>query len=279
MRRPILNILAHVVVAIYMGLCVMVVALQRRFVYFPVRWAKPDLDMAEKLGLMPYCREDGEVIAWQTWEGDPERTVIIFHGNGGNALLRERLVGAVRNAALDPAPRILILEYPGYGARKGSPSERSLTEAALDLLDRTPGKVVLLGESLGTGIACKLAGMRPGKVRGVALVTPFNRLTSVARFHYPMFPFRLLFQQQYNSEKNLLPFPGPVSFLLAENDTVVPVKLGRRLYNAYRGKKHAWLIPGATHSDISERISPETWRNILEFAFTGEEKREFARLG
>ena len=61
---------------------------------------------------------------------------------------------------------VRIVEYPGYGARAGSPSEAAFFEAAEAAFDAVVAEAVpkrpvyVLGESIGTGPACHLARVR-----------------------------------------------------------------------------------------------------------------------
>jgi pimeloyl-ACP methyl ester carboxylesterase len=96
------------------------------------------------------------------------------------------------------------MNYRGYGGSDGTPSETALLSDALFVFDYMlategidPAHVVLMGRSLGSGVAVHVAAKR--KVGGVILVTPFDSLVNVARAHYPIFPVGLMLKHRFDS--------------------------------------------------------------------------------
>ena len=134
---------------------------QRQLLYFPDR-ARPELFGLEQLGVREatLMTEDGlSLLSWYL-PARPGRAVIAyFHGNGGHIGYRaERLLRFAREGY-----GVLMAEYRGYGSNPGTPSEAGFYadgRAALAFLDRegvAPSRVVLYGESLGSGVAVALA--------------------------------------------------------------------------------------------------------------------------
>ncbi len=242
--------LLFLVAAAYLGICVLLYFRQDAMVFFPVRATEAELaQLAKSEGFQPWRNPRGELIGWESSDGDSAESLLVLHGNGGFALHRSYLLPLLRSRGT--RWKIFLLEYPGYGARPGSPSEPAFVSAggeALEILS-SRGAVRLFGESLGSGVASALAGRNPTAVAGVVLVTPFNSLTAAARSHYPWLPVGWLLRTRFDSEKHLAAFPGPVAFLLAEKDTIIPPRLGERLYETYPGRKRLWTIPGAGHND------------------------------
>ncbi len=239
---------------------------QDQMVFFPTRETEPNLDkMAAAEDFEPWKNARGERIGWQSRGGDPSQVLLICGGNAGHALNRAYFRPYLSKQGFDW--KVFIVEYPGYGARDGSPGEKSLTDAAieaLDILAETPGRTIrVLGESLGSGVASAVAAARPAKVAGLVLVTPFDSLVSAAGFHYPWLPVSLLLRTKFDSVKNLKSHPGPVAFILGEGDSTVPEALGEKLYGSFPGRKKRWLVPGAGH-DCSDFIGTE-WRQVAGF--------------
>jgi pimeloyl-ACP methyl ester carboxylesterase len=161
---------------------------------------------------------------------------------------------------------VFIVEYPGYADRAGAPSERTLDESADEAFQllATNGPVYLVGESLGTGVAAYLAGKHPDNVAGVALLAPYNRLAAVAQAHMPIFPVRLLLRDRFPAEDDLRHYHGPLAVLVAGQDTVIPEKFGRRLYDRYSGPKHLWEFPKGDHGTVMVQ-PPDIWKEIAAF--------------
>src|SRR5690606_26402997 len=138
-----------------------------------------------------------------------------------------------------------VFEYPGYGAKPGSPGEKRFAVAAREAFealgteDERP--VFLLGESLGSGVACSLAAEFPERVAGLVLVTPFTSLPDVAAHHYSFFPVRWLLRDRYENAEALQGYGGPLAVLLAGRDEIIPAALGRKLHDGYDGPKQLWV--------------------------------------
>ena len=126
------------------------------------------------------------------------------------------------------------------------------------------GRCIWLGESLGTGVAAYLAGTYPGRVAGVVLFAPYNRLADVAQYHLRILPVDWLLVERFPSEDYLRQYHGPVGVFVGGKDNVVPEKFGRRLYEGYAGPKRIWEFPEANHWTVTER-TPGDWKEIIDF--------------
>ncbi len=263
---------AGVLVAVMGGLFVLT-ALQRQLIYYPE--AAPEeslLRAATGIGLLDWRDDDGRLIGWRTDPvGDVSRRVVVFHGNAGHALYRQYFAAGF--LALVPDWQVYLFEYPGYGARPGEPSESTIKSAATDaveaLLAQAPGPLYLVGESLGSGVAAYIAGTMPARIAGLLLVTPFTSLADVAAEHYGMLPVRALLSERYNSLEALSRYAGPVAFLIAGRDEIVPAALGRKLYDSYQGPKWLREQAGAGHNTLDFDPAADWWRDVAEFLTTG----------
>ena len=128
----------------------------------------------------------------------------------------------------------------------------------------TNAPVYLLGESLGTGVACYLAGAFPSVIKGMVLIAPYNSLTDVACHHMPIFPVKWMLWDRFDSARHLAGYHGPVGILLAGQDVVVPERFGRKLFEGYHGPGKLWEFPHAGHEDLPDQ--PESWwRELLKY--------------
>lgn len=253
----------------FAAVSVLAFVLQRRLLYFPARQSEADaLALAARLGLEPWRARDGALRGWRASPVAPRARVLVLHGNAGSALDRAYYAAALPPRGLS----VSILEYPGYGARAGTPSETSIAAAAVEAVDALaaegPGPILLLGESLGSGVAARAARLRPGAVRGVFLVTPFARLSDVARLHYPFLP-RFLLRDRWAPRDDLERFPGPTAILVAGRDEVVGAEQGRALFAALRGTKRLWEQPRATHNGLDLRPGSRLWDEVIAFLGVG----------
>jgi fermentation-respiration switch protein FrsA (DUF1100 family) len=179
----------------------------------------------------------------------PDRSVVLyFHGNAEAAAQNLPLAESLRARGLG----VFLAEYRGYGGLAGSPSEKGLYAdgvAALAELDRLgvpPSRVVLVGRSLGSGVAVELTTRH--RVAGVVLVSAYTSIVDMGRtIAGPLAP--LVIRDRFDSLSKVARVASPVVLLHGTRDDVVPVAMGRRLAAARPGSR--WVeVPEATHNDF-----------------------------
>lgn len=250
----------------YLLLCIGCAAWQRKMIYFPPACTPAQVEQyTASQNLQRWTNAAGEPVGWKRLSPvqPAEGQILITHGNAGCAYQCGHYADVIQKAA--PFD-VFVVEYPGYENRPGSPSERSLDEAANEAfgLLATNQPIYLVGESLGTGVATYLAGKHPDTVAGVVLLAPYNSLVSVGQAHIVILPVSLLLRDRFPSEKYLRQYHGPVAMLVGGRDNVIPEKFGRRLYDAYDGPKRLWEFPEGNHGTVMLQ-PPEMWRQIIEF--------------
>lgn len=194
---------------------------------------------------------DGErLVGW--WKPpEPGRALILyFHGNGGS-LWNRRL----RVQALTAGGRgLLVVSYRGYSGSTGTPSEHGLkldAEAAYAYLrSYDPKRIVLYGESLGTGVAVRLASEHP--VGGVILDAPFTSIIEVAQPIYWFVPVNLLLKHPFKSIDRIARLDAPLLILHGERDGLIPIGLSEILYKAAKEPKRFVRLPEAGHETVLE---------------------------
>ena len=245
-------------------LLVALVLFQDRLLYLP---AKAPLAQLLAPGLLAWPGEAEFRGLLAEPAGNARGTVLVFHGNAGHA--GHRSYYAAQLAAL--GFRTVLVEYPGYGPRAGSPGEAAIVDDAVATLalarQSFPGPIVLLGESLGAAVAAAAAARHAGAVHGLILITPWDRLENVAAHHYPWLPVRTLLRERYDSAAGLAGWSAPVLVVVAAQDEIVPAGLGRALFDALPGPKHRIEIAGASHNDWPTRVDSRWWREATDFAF------------
>ena len=203
--------------------------------------------------------------------GEAQGTCVIWHGNAGSARQRGYLAAPLLQLGL----RVVVAEYPGYGARpRGSLREAALAAEARELTAeiqrRFGGPVMVMGESLGAALAAAVAGDSNPPVAGVLLCTPWHDLAGVARVHYPWLPVGLLLRDRFDNAAALQNYRGPVVVVTAGNDEIIPAAEGRRLYQALATPvKLLHEIPGAYHNDWVDRTTQADWGGWLAFVKAG----------
>ncbi len=250
---------------IYVLLCIAGCALQRKLIYFPT---KISADVAKQAavqeGFLAWTNVSGEIIGWHMpAKGKATGSVLVVHGNGGCALNRSYFAQPIHEAAnVD----VFVLEYPGYGARSGSPSLKSFLAAAEEAFDQLPAGQprYVVSESLGTGVSAHLAKVRRQKIDGMALFVPYDDLLSLAKLRMRFLPVSLILLDRFQPAACLAEYRGPIKFIIAEQDEVIPARLGLKLHEGFSGPKVLEVIPGAHHNEVGAQ-SAQWWRAVFDF--------------
>lgn len=237
---------------------------QDRLLYFPdTPPLAAVLAEAKRDGLAPWPAA-GEYRGLLREPAGPARaTVVLFHGNAGHAGHRAWYAEALTRLGL----RVILAEYPGYGPRSGKLGEAALTADAAETIalarKQFSGPLLVGGESLGAGVTA--AAQSSARTDGLLLITPWDRLENVARFHYPWAPVGWLLRDRYDSIANLAGYDGRVLVAVAERDSIVPARFGSALYAALSGTKRLVVIPGADHNGWPDRVDAAWWRDAVDF--------------
>lgn len=225
---------------------------QRLMIYFPFldrpipkEWGAADMQEIE------LKTADGLLVtSWYKPAQVGHATFIYLQGNAGHIGFRMPVVRPYLNKGYG----VLLLGYRGYGGNQGYPSEQGLYK---DLLagwqflqnQKIPGPcIVLIGESLGTGLAVQFASEH--QIGAVVLLSPYTSLVDVGKFHYPFFPVDLLLKDRYESLNKIASVKAPLFILVAENDVIVPAKFGETLYQAAHSPKELFVYPGVSHDAL-----------------------------
>jgi uncharacterized protein len=255
-RRPLAGVLMWVVgvpLIAYLAVLSYLYVFQRQLLYFPDR-SRPQLGALAQLGAREVSLTTVDGLSLLSWylpprEGRP--VILYFHGNGGNIGYRaDRLERFGREGY-----GVLMAEYRGYAGNPGAPTETGLFDdarAAGDFLQRegiAASRLVLYGESLGTGVAVHLAATR--QIAGLILESPFTSVAALAQYHYPYIPVALLIRDRFDSLSRIGGVRAPVLILHGGRDVIVPDRFSRALFDAAPEPKEAWFAADAGHEDLA----------------------------
>ncbi len=151
-----------------------------------------------------------------------------------------------------PGVGVLVLDYRGYGASAGEPTEQGVyrdAEAAWQYLSTRPGvdstRIAVYGRSVGSAVALYLATERP--VRAVVLDSPFSSGSEMAEEHYSFLPHSLMHLSLDNLSRAER-LSVPLLVFHGTEDEIVPLRMGRTV--AARGRAEELVeIRGAGHND------------------------------
>jgi pimeloyl-ACP methyl ester carboxylesterase len=237
----ILYTLIGVAAALYLAACAALYFFQRSLIYYPQPSAN---GTASRMNL-----RSGEVDLVIAIRDRPGPAAVIYFG--GNAEDVSQSLPELSQAFSERA--LYLMNYRGYGGSAGSPSEAALHNDALALFDMARANhqdIVVVGRSLGTGIAIRLATQR--EASRLVLVTPYDSLQELAAAQFPLFPVRWLLGDKYESNRHAPGIAAPTTIVLAEHDEVIPRASTERLFTRFApGVAKLTVVPGTGHNTVS----------------------------
>ena len=211
----------------------------------------------------------------QLAEGRP--VVLYFGGNAANRSYRKLEMEVLADAGAD----VLIFDYRGYGDSPGKPTEeglardaRAVWRFATESKKIEPRRIVLFGESLGGGVAVRLAeelSQRKTPPAGLILRSTFSSLTDAAAHHFSWLPVRWMLIDRFPSDQRIREVTCPLLQFHGRRDTIVPFRLGQKLFAAAPDKSASGIakrlveLPIADHNDVLETSRREVSQAIAEF--------------
>ena len=241
--------------------------MQNKFLYFP-NDEKPTDAMLASANLMLWQQSGSDYRGLISAGNAPASngTIVLFHGNGGTAFDREFYMEPLTDLGF----RVILAEYPKYGARPGKVGEKPFVADALETVklahDQYGDPLYLLGESLGCGVAAAVAKQTNVPIAGIILITPWDTLALVAKSLFRFLPVQLVLTDKYDSIDNLKNFPKKISVVAAEYDEILPI---RHAYNLYEhlpeGRKKMWVVRGAGHNDWPFHTDASLFKEITDF--------------
>jgi len=254
------------IIATYVAICIAAWFGNRVFMYFPdparISPTQAGLSGVEEVELPGGNGET--LIAWYVKADPGQPTFLYFHGNAGNAAGRAEKFEMMRTGGAG----VFYLNNRGYGGSTGKPTEKDNVADAVTAYDYLRGQgvdagtIVLYGESLGSGQAVKLGGSH--KVRAVVLEAPLTSTVDVGKSTYFFLPLGMILTDKFHNEINIRAVEVPVLILHGALDSVIPVDMGKRVYEAANDPKLLELFEEGHHSDLFDHGAWERVGNFLE---------------
>lgn len=240
----------------YLGVCGAMYMAQGSMIYYPQPRTASAADSTMIL-------RNGEAELVVSIKARPGAQAIIYFG--GNA---EDVSANLESFALAfPDHALFLLHYRSYGGSTGRPSERANHSDALALFRAVHAQhpeVAVIGRSLGSGIAVRLASETPAT--RLILVTPYDSIEEIAVAAYPYLPIKFLLRDRYQSWKYAPSIKIPTSLSAAEQDQVIPRASSEKLLSRFsKGIASMTVIRGVGHNNLGSTDEYlETMRTALQ---------------
>jgi fermentation-respiration switch protein FrsA (DUF1100 family) len=248
-------------------LVVLVRLVEASLAFFPSRGeTETPADFGVEYRPIEIATADGQTLrAWWMPHASARATVLYLHGNGGNlSLWAPILVEKWRRGFA-----VFAIDYRGYGLSTGRPSEAGLyrdVDAALGALEpldgRTGAPILYWGRSLGAVMASYAASRQPPD--GLILESGFPSMRSVLAGS-PLWVLSWFSSYSFPAARWLRDVRVPTLVLHGDRDSVIPFRLGERLYEVVQGPKRFVRIAGGDHNDAGAPDPQAYWTAVSEF--------------
>ena len=251
--------------ALYLAGFAYLVTFQRHYLYHP----NHDYVTPESLNLnIPFKvifvkTADGlDLKGWYVPARSGQPTIVYFHGNADHLSNAAKVAKSYVAAGYG----FLVAEYRGFSLMPGTPSEQGLyvdARAAISKLIADgvpPQQIVLMGHSMGAGVATQMATEFPAKA--LILVAPFSSIPDMAQFQYPYFPARYAVRDRFDNASKIGNLHMPVLIVNGDKDTLVPPAQGQHLFDLAAEPKTYHQFAGQDHSSL---LNPEFYRLSLKW--------------
>lgn len=225
----------------YVLFCAMLYTKQRSMLYYPTprsASAQADVFWLEN--------ENQSLKVWHV-KSNSRNALLYFGGNAEDVAL-----SVAELVSIFPGYDLYIPHYRGYGGSSGQATEEALCSDAVALYQevaKSNDSIVVMGRSLGTGVAVYLASEK--EVSSLILVTPFDSMTRLASSYYPFVPVSLLLKDKFESISRAAGIDIPMLALIAEQDEVIPRRNSDRLVSAFDpALTSVQVVSGTNHNTI-----------------------------
>jgi len=251
MKRLIMNTLALILVG-YILVCGLLYFFQEKLIFFPAKLSKDHLFQFDQTFEEKNIRtSDGTILNGLLFRADSSNGIIFYlHGNGG-AL---NSWGDVAKTYTDLNYDIFLLDYRGYGKSGGVISGQEQLyndiQTAYDEIknEYTEDKIIVLGYSIGSGLASKIASENDPRL--LILQAPYYSLTDLMRRSYPIIPTFLL-RYKLDTSKHLKDCKMPVVIFHGDLDEVIYYGSSLKLQDEFKSHDTLITLRGQGHNQMT----------------------------
>jgi uncharacterized protein len=197
---------------------------------------------------------ESQIQAWLFSVEGAKHVAIVHHGRGGNLYNKVFLAQHLINLGMS----VLVYDYRGYGESTGVarlknfvPDGLLVHDFATNKLGYSPSRVVIVGESIGTGPACEIARQRT--CAAIFLQSPFTSLPQEAKDSFPIlhiYPDWCFPNPKFENIEYVKTAHPPLLIIHGAVDKQIPASHFQKLGEVAADPKQLILLPHAGHRNV-----------------------------
>lgn len=225
---------------------------QTSHIFFP-QTIKQDFKYSPVAGIVPeevfINEQDSTRINELFFKGSSGKVILYFHGNAGGLDSWQYIYKYYHDLDIN----FLIIDYRGYGKSTGNITEEGLYsdgKASYDYLVSkgfVPDSIIVLGRSIGTGIATDLASKY--QVGALILESPFADFEALVKH---MTSASVPSVYKFKNLEKINSIKCPLLVIHGKKDELIDFSNGQKIFEAYQGKKQFLPIEDGTHNNLPD---------------------------
>lgn len=251
MKKGVLKTLKTIVV-LYITACGLLYVFQERLIFFPQKLDKNyQFSFNQMFEEINVNTEDGILLNGLLFRADSSKGLIFYlHGNAGSI----SSWGNVAETYTDLNYDVFMLDYRGYGKSEGSiSSQKQFYQDIQTVYNELKKKyseedIIVLGYSIGTGLASKIASSNNPKL--LVLQAPYYSLTDMMQHTYPIIPTFIL-KYKFATNEHTRDCKMPIVIFHGNQDAVIYYESSLKLKEQFKPKDTLITLRGQGHNGMT----------------------------
>jgi pimeloyl-ACP methyl ester carboxylesterase len=252
MKKGLLKLL-KILAGLYILLCLLLYFFQEKLIFFPQHLDKNyKFEFGQKFEEINSKATDGKLINGLLFKADYSKGLIFYlHGNAGSL----SSWGKVAKTYTDLNYDIFMIDYRSYGKSEGEINgQNQLFEdnqiVYNELIKKySEDKIIVLGYSIGTGLASKLASTNNPKL--LILQAPYYNLTDMMKQRFSFIPTFIL-KYKFSTNEYLKNCKMPVVIFHGNSDQVINYGSSLKLKKQFKAKDTLITLNGQGHNGMTD---------------------------
>lgn len=258
MKKTLLYI-TKIIIGLYIVLCGLLYFFQEKLIFFPQKLDKNyQFQFSQKFEELNIKATDGKVLNGLLFKADSSNGLIFYlHGNAGSLISW----GEVAKTYTDLNYDVYIIDYRSYGKSEGQINGQTQlyedNQTAYNELKKkySEDKIVVLGYSIGTGLATKLASTNNPKL--LILQAPYYNLTDMMKQRFSFIPTFLL-KYKFATNEYLKNCKMPIVIFHGNSDEVIYYGSSLKLKEEFKKQDTLLTLNGQGHNGMTNNEEYKT---------------------